>query len=62
MQEKGIDKNVLRSYIENSPIAYQPTVEEIIYLHQQGLPDDLTTLMIHHGAQLRAQAPAPSPS
>jgi hypothetical protein len=60
MQERGIDKSVMRSYIESSPVAYQPTVEEIIYLHQQGLPDDLTTLLIHHGAQLRAQSPVPA--
>lgn len=62
MQERGIDKSVMRSYIENSSVAYQPTVEEIIYLHQQGLPDDLTTLLIQHGAQLRAQTPVPGPN
>src|SRR5260221_9411583 len=62
MQENGIDKNVIRSYIESSSGNSQPTSEEIIYLHQRGFPDDLTTALIQHSAQMRAQTPVAMPN
>src|SRR6266542_927638 len=36
MVRSDTDASVIQAYVENSPIAYYPSAEEIIYLHQLG--------------------------
>lgn len=55
MVEKGIDAAIIKSYIENSGIAYNPGVYEILYLHEHGVPSDLIATIIKHGGLVRAQ-------
>src|SRR5436309_2877345 len=38
MVRADTDSAVIQAHIENSPIAYYPSAEEIIYLHQLGTP------------------------
>jgi hypothetical protein len=58
MADAGVRPTVLRAYIENSSIAYQPTADEVVFLHKHGLPADLVVAMLRHGGELRAK-PAP---
>ena len=39
MSDAGADATVIQAYVENSTIAYTPRSEEIIYLHEHGIPD-----------------------
>jgi hypothetical protein len=56
MLDAGVSKDVIRTFIESSPNVCYPTATEIISLKQRGLPDDLTTVLIKRGAELRTQA------
>ncbi len=47
---------VIESYIKNSPIAYNPTPDEIISLRAQGVTDEVLSALIKHGGELRRQA------
>ena len=54
--DAGVSKDVIKVYIESSPVAYYPSSAEIIALKKHGLPDDLTTALLNRSAQLRALA------
>ncbi len=56
MARAGVSKEVIKTFIENSPIAYNPSAADIIALKDQAVPDELTTALLKRGAQLRAQA------
>jgi hypothetical protein len=45
---------VIKSYVECSPIAYQPTDEDVIALKKHYVADEVVTLMLNRGAQVRA--------
>ncbi len=64
MLDAKVDPEVVKAYINSSPIAYSPGAEEIIALKQRGVPDDLITAMLERGAEVRGPpagyAPAPS--
>jgi hypothetical protein len=65
MMEAKVDPRVIQTYIQNSTVAYNPSVTEIIALKQRGVPDELVASMIQRGAQLRAngaQTPPPATS
>jgi len=55
MIQAGVSTEVTKSYIENSPIRYTLTPSEIIALKKQGVPDELTSAMLKHGAMPAAQ-------
>ena len=55
MMRAGVSTEVMKTYIENSPIPYSLTAKDIIALKDQAVPDDLTTAMLKRGATLRAQ-------
>jgi hypothetical protein len=61
MLDAGVDTEVVKTYIENAPIAFQPTANEIIALHERGVSSDLITAMLHRGGELRAQARSAQP-
>ncbi len=56
MQESGLEPAVIQSYIENSSIAYRPSADDLVYLHDNKVPSSLVTALIKRGAELRAQA------
>jgi hypothetical protein len=56
MVKSDADSSVIQAYIENSPIAFYPSAEEIIYLHQLGTPPPIVSALIRHGGELRARA------
>ena len=58
MTQNGVDLSVVRAYIEGSSAIQPPSAEEIIYLHEKGVPADLIAAMIRRGAQLQEQKPA----
>src|SRR5438128_2436929 len=52
MVRADTDPAVIQTHIENSPIAYYPSAEEIIYLHQLGTPPTIVSALIRHGGEL----------
>ena len=65
MYRAGVDKVVIDAYIRNSRLA-APTPRDLIYLHDQGLPQELVTALIEHGkttpAATASSATAPAPA
>jgi hypothetical protein len=55
--EAGVSKEVIKAYIESSPVVSRPTSAEIIALKNRGLPDDLTTALLKRSTQLQAEGP-----
>ncbi len=49
---------VIESFISNSPIAYSPTSDELIYMRKQGVSDEVLAALLKHGTELRRQAGA----
>jgi hypothetical protein len=58
MLDAKVDPEVVKAYIKNSPIPFNPSATEIIALKQRGVPDELITTMIQHGAEVRSQLAA----
>src|SRR5262249_6702125 len=56
MVKAGVSTEVIKAYIESSPIAYRLTATEIMALKEEAVPDELTTAMLKRGAALRTQA------
>jgi hypothetical protein len=52
----GVSKEVVKTFIENSPIAYNLGAGDIIALKEHGVTDDLTSAMVKRRAELSAQA------
>lgn len=70
--QSGVGEEVLLTFVEQSPVAYSPTVDEIVYLRDLGASDTLIQALMARGEALRlaaakaegltvAQAPAPAP-
>ncbi len=63
MTAAKIDPEVIKAYVRNSSTAYNPTVNEIIGMKDNGVSSEIITAMIQHGGEIRAQAPrAPQPA
>ena len=56
MLDAGVSTEIVKAYIENSPVAYNPSATEIITLKDRGVPADLLSAMLRRGGELRAQA------
>lgn len=55
MLDAKVEPGVVKAYIQNSPIFFNPTANQIIALKQRGVPDDLIAAMIQRGAEVRMQ-------
>jgi hypothetical protein len=55
MVQSGTDTNVVLSFIENSPIAYSPSADDIIRLHNLGVPSPVIIALLRHGGRMRDQ-------
>src|SRR5208282_193291 len=56
MVQSGVSTQVIKAYIEDSPVAYNLTAADLIALKEQAFPDELTLAMMKRGAALRMQA------
>lgn len=66
MREAGVDSAVIRSYIQTLQVPYKATADDILYLHEHKVPDDLVVEWIKKGGELvglvaQSRAPAPGP-
>src|ERR1039458_2644556 len=68
MFKGGISSDILVSYINNSPLSFYLSADNIISLQQQGVPGTVLTAMLHRYGELSRQggmaasAPAPAPA
>jgi hypothetical protein len=51
-----VDAEVIKTYVRNSPTAYNPSAMEIIALKDRGVGSEILTAMLQHGAEVRAQS------
>lgn len=56
MVEAGVSKDVIKTFIENSPVPYNLSASDLIALKSRGVTDDLTTALMKRGAVMRTQA------
>jgi hypothetical protein len=66
MIDAKVDVTIVKTFINNSPVAYNPTPTEIIALRDRGVPNEILTAIIQRGGELRAKsiqsAPVPAPT
>jgi hypothetical protein len=60
MHQAGVENSVVRSYIQSTTVPYKATPDDIIYLHEQKVTDDLVTEWIKRGAELSGTATQPA--
>jgi hypothetical protein len=58
MHQGGVEQDVILNYIESSNIPYHPNAEEVVRLHELGVPPQVITALIRHGAKVQQQAAA----
>ena len=56
MADAGVSADVLKTYVECMPTVVPPTEADIIALKQHHVADDVTTLLLKRGAQVRTAA------
>ena len=60
MYQGGVETDVVLNYIENSSVPYHLSAEEVVHLHDIGVPSQIITTLIRHGAKVQQQANAAS--
>ena len=55
LAQSGVDESVLLSYVNNSAAPFNLTSDQIIYLKDIGVPDDVVSAMIERDQQLGAR-------
>jgi hypothetical protein len=55
MVQTGVSTEVIKTYIESSPVAYSLSAADVIALKEHAVPDELTTAMMKRGAALKAE-------
>src|SRR6266536_2828401 len=58
MYQGGVEADVILNYVENSSVPYHLNAEEIVHLHDLGVPSPIITALIRHGAKVQQQATA----
>jgi hypothetical protein len=56
MVQAGVSKEVMKSYIETTPVAPHLSAADIVSLKEHGVPDELAVALMKRGAELAAQA------
>ncbi len=56
MAESGVDNTVIKRYVENAMIRSRPTADDIIYLRNHGLSQEVITAMIRRAQELEETA------
>ncbi len=62
LAQSGVDESVILSYVNSSSITFNLTSDQIIYLKDLGLPNDVVTAMIQRDQQLGALANTAPPT
>ena len=65
LHQAGVEESVVLAFIQNSPIAYYPTAQEVVTLRDRGITAPVLTALLQHGAEVRlrnAAAIASSPT
>lgn len=52
--QSGMDEKVVVAYVKNNPAAAAPTAEELVYLHELGVPSPVLTVLL---TETRKSAP-----
>src|SRR6266699_4222685 len=60
MYQGGVETDVVLNYIENSSVTYHLSAEEVVHLQDLGVPSQIITTLIRHGAKVQQQANAAS--
>jgi hypothetical protein len=55
MVQAGVSTDVIKTYIENSPVAYSLSAADVIALKEHAVPDELTTALMKRGATIRVE-------
>jgi hypothetical protein len=55
--KSGVTEEALLAYVNDSPIAYDLSVDEILYLRDIGLSPDLITAVVAHGKRVTVKIP-----
>lgn len=58
LMASGADPAVIKAFIQNWPTPYSVTADDILHLHQAGLPSEVLTAFINHAGELGARVPA----
>lgn len=53
--QSGAGTDVVLSYVENSPIVYAPTANDVMRMHEDGVPSEVIVAVLRHGGNLRGQ-------
>lgn len=53
LSQSQIEASVIQAFINNCPVLYNPSLDQIVYLQQQGVSDDLISAILKHDAELR---------
>ena len=56
MYQSGVETDVILNYIQSSNVPYHPSADEVVRLHDLGVPSQIITTLIRHGAQVQQQA------
>jgi hypothetical protein len=69
LHQAGLDPRVLLAYIQSRRVPYNATAEDILFLHQNKIPEEVIVAWINTGSalistavQAQAQAHAPAPA
>ena len=55
LKQAGVEVSVLQAYVEHSRALRPPNAEEIVYLHDNGVPSEVLTALIRRGNELGTQ-------
>lgn len=61
LAKSGVNDDVMLAYIDASPVAYELTVDEILFFNDLGLSPKVVAAAVKHGKELRAANP-PAPA
>ena len=59
MAKRGVGAEALLAYVESNPITQKLTSENIIFLNDIGVPENVVATMIRQGESNKTQTPAP---
>ncbi len=59
MRDAGVDGSVIRSYVQTLHEPYKATADDILYLHDHKVPDDVVVEWIKKGGELVASTAQP---
>ncbi len=57
MNDAGVSKEVIRTYVETAMVSWEPTPEDLIALKAHGVPDDIAAALLKRAERTRAEQP-----